>query len=291
VIFNMPSLSHLRAGRVLAGVAVAVALVACSSKPERPKPWRQKLPAQVYAAPLVAGARVFVLAADRSVSAFDGQTGRRLWASSARVSRWPAPGGRDAGRWRHAGGGHFGPPGGHRTRSTAACAGRRRSRRRVAPTMSSAWWTWSAGVSRVWVTRSVRARFPGRVGCVECSAGRGAMDQAGAGAQWASMATTATCSAPRATARSLHGGAPTASAPGPPSGCNTVPDRAAGPGPIGRRWRCNGPGAPSCRVRTARLLNRLPTDGSPIAAAPLLAGDTLVVVTRNGGVFGLRPTE
>ena len=42
--------------------------------------WRQKLPAQVYAAPLVAGARVFVLAADRSVTAFDGQTGRRLWA-------------------------------------------------------------------------------------------------------------------------------------------------------------------------------------------------------------------
>jgi hypothetical protein len=41
--------------------------------------WRQKLPAQVYAAPLVAGARVFVLAADRSVTAFDGQTGRRLW--------------------------------------------------------------------------------------------------------------------------------------------------------------------------------------------------------------------
>ena len=38
MIFNMPSLSHLRAGRVLAGVAVAVALVACSSKPERPKP-------------------------------------------------------------------------------------------------------------------------------------------------------------------------------------------------------------------------------------------------------------
>jgi outer membrane protein assembly factor BamB len=28
----------------------------------------------------VAGNRVFVLAADRSVSAFDGQSGRRLWS-------------------------------------------------------------------------------------------------------------------------------------------------------------------------------------------------------------------
>jgi outer membrane protein assembly factor BamB len=41
--------------------------------------WRQKLGAQAYTPPFVAGGRVFVLAADRSVSAFDGQTGRRLW--------------------------------------------------------------------------------------------------------------------------------------------------------------------------------------------------------------------
>lgn len=31
------------------------------------------------------------------------------------------------------------------------------------------------------------------------------------------------------------------------------------------------------------------TDGSGIAAAPVAAADTLVVVTRNGGVFGFRP--
>lgn len=41
--------------------------------------WRQKLAAQAYTAPLVAGGRVFVLTADRAVSAYDGQTGRRLW--------------------------------------------------------------------------------------------------------------------------------------------------------------------------------------------------------------------
>ncbi|MDQ6881280.1 MAG: PQQ-binding-like beta-propeller repeat protein, partial [Pseudomonadota bacterium] len=42
--------------------------------------WRQKLGAQAYTAPFVAAGRVFVLAADRSVTAFDGQTGRRLWS-------------------------------------------------------------------------------------------------------------------------------------------------------------------------------------------------------------------
>ena len=41
--------------------------------------WRQKLNAQAYTSPFVAGGRVFVLAADRSVNAFDGQTGRKLW--------------------------------------------------------------------------------------------------------------------------------------------------------------------------------------------------------------------
>ena len=41
--------------------------------------WRQKLTAQVFTAPFVAGGRVFVLAADRSVNAFDGETGRKLW--------------------------------------------------------------------------------------------------------------------------------------------------------------------------------------------------------------------
>lgn len=41
--------------------------------------WRQKLSAQGFTAPLVAGGRVFVLTADRSVTAFDGQSGRKLW--------------------------------------------------------------------------------------------------------------------------------------------------------------------------------------------------------------------
>lgn len=41
--------------------------------------WRQRLPAQSYTAPVVAGGRVFVLLADRSIMAFDGDTGGKLW--------------------------------------------------------------------------------------------------------------------------------------------------------------------------------------------------------------------
>lgn len=41
--------------------------------------WRQRLAAQAFSAPLVAGARVFLLTADRAVTAYDGQGGQRLW--------------------------------------------------------------------------------------------------------------------------------------------------------------------------------------------------------------------
>ncbi|MBT0569237.1 PQQ-binding-like beta-propeller repeat protein [Curvibacter sp. CHRR-16] len=41
--------------------------------------WRQHLPASVVTPPLVAGGRVFVLTTDRSLYAFDAQTGVKLW--------------------------------------------------------------------------------------------------------------------------------------------------------------------------------------------------------------------
>lgn len=44
--------------------------------------WRQRLPFATFTAPLVAGQRVFVLGADRSVSGFDGNTGARLWTQT-----------------------------------------------------------------------------------------------------------------------------------------------------------------------------------------------------------------
>lgn len=44
--------------------------------------WRVQLSAASFTAPLVAGRRVFVLAADRSVMAFDAQNGARLWTQA-----------------------------------------------------------------------------------------------------------------------------------------------------------------------------------------------------------------
>lgn len=44
--------------------------------------WRIRLNARSFTAPLVAGKRVFVLTADRSISAYDSANGARLWATT-----------------------------------------------------------------------------------------------------------------------------------------------------------------------------------------------------------------
>lgn len=66
-------------GQVTAVVTQSHQLVAMGDGREV---WRAQLPSASYTAPLVAGRRVFVLTADRSVLAFDGQTGARLWTQS-----------------------------------------------------------------------------------------------------------------------------------------------------------------------------------------------------------------
>jgi outer membrane protein assembly factor BamB len=63
-------------GKLVAVVTRTNELVALLAGKEA---WRQKLTAVAYTAPFVAGERVFVMTADRAVSAFDGQTGRKLW--------------------------------------------------------------------------------------------------------------------------------------------------------------------------------------------------------------------
>lgn len=63
-------------GKIAAVVTNANEVVAIDNGREL---WRHKLVSQTYTAPFVAGGRVFVLVADRSVVALDGQTGRRLW--------------------------------------------------------------------------------------------------------------------------------------------------------------------------------------------------------------------
>ena len=43
------------------------------------------------------------------------------------------------------------------------------------------------------------------------------------------------------------------------------------------------------RPKTANSIGRAKTDGSAITAAPVLAGDTLVVQTHDGDLYGFRP--
>jgi outer membrane protein assembly factor BamB len=64
-------------GQMAAIMTRANELVALEAGRER---WRQRLTAPSFTPPLVAGARVFVLTSDRAVTAFDGQTGRRIWS-------------------------------------------------------------------------------------------------------------------------------------------------------------------------------------------------------------------
>ena len=59
-------------GRITAVVTRANQVVALEGGREL---WRQRLPTQSYTAPLVAGGRVFVLGADRSLTALDGRSG------------------------------------------------------------------------------------------------------------------------------------------------------------------------------------------------------------------------
>jgi hypothetical protein len=69
------------------------------------------------------------------------------------------------------------------------------------------------------------------------------------------------------------------------------------PRPDRRRWRwavrwssAKAPGTLHFVSREdGALLNRVTPDGSAITVTPVLAGNTVVVVTAKGGVFGYRP--
>lgn len=249
--------------------------------------WRQKLAAQVYTAPLVAGARVFVLAADRSVSAFDGQTGRRLWSQQRPGEPLVL---RQAGIMMAVGDtlvvGMAGRlvglnPGSGSTRWDAPIATPRGTNdiERLVDLV--------AGVSRVGDTVCVRA-FQASVGCVNASRGT---------VLWSRPANAAT--GVGGDDRSVFG---TESDGKVIAWRRTDGER----GWTSDRLQYRTLTAPVAVGRSVVIgdstglvhllsredgtpLNRLSTDGSAIAATPVLAAGTLVVVTRNGGVFGYQP--
>jgi outer membrane protein assembly factor BamB len=249
--------------------------------------WRQKLAAQAFTAPFVAGGRVFVLAADRSVNAFDGATGRKLWTQQRPgeplVLRQPGAllavgdtlvaglGGRLTGL----------NPGNGSVRWELPIATPRgvNDIERLVDLVGP--------VSRLKESVCARA-FQASVGCVNAERGSLLWTRAADGSQgldgderlvfgvesdgkviawqradgeraWMSEDLRYRgLSAPRVVGRSI--------AVGDAAGFVHLLSRQDG-----------------------TVLNRLSTDGSGIAATPVLVGDTLVVVTRKGNVFGFQP--
>lgn len=281
--------SPLAAGVGLDGNTAAVItrgneLVAFNSGKEA---WRQKLGALSYTPPLVAGARVFVLGGDRSVSAFDGGTGRRLWsqqrAGEPLVLRQAGvllavgdtlvvgQGGRLVG---------LNPlNGSSRWEATLASARGINDIERLVDLVGR--------VSRVGDSVCARA-FQAAVGCVDTARGQVTWTQranGGEGVHGDGSSVYGTETEGRVVAWRRDNG-----------------QRAW----VNERMLHRGIGTPLALGRSVvvgdaygfvhllsredgTLLTRLATDGSAIAAAPVAAGNSLVVVTRNGGVYGFVP--
>ena len=271
-------------GKMAAVVTRANMLVAFSEGREL---WRQKISAQVFTAPLVAGERVFVLAADRSVSAYDGLTGRKLWTQQRPGESLVL---RQAGVILAVG-----------DTLVAGLSGRMVG---LNPLSGSVRWEAPlatargtndverlvdlvGGVSREGNVVCARA-FQFSVGCVDAE--RGALI-------WSQPANGAV--GVQGNGRSLFG----VESDSKVLAWNRVSGERLW---VSERLKYRGLTAPVVAGRSVVVgdntgllhllsvedgspLNRLVTDGSAIAAAPVLSGDTLIAVTRNGGIFGFRP--
>jgi outer membrane protein assembly factor BamB len=249
--------------------------------------WRGKLPAQSFTAPFVAGGRVFVLAADRSVTAFDGTTGRKLWVQQrpgeALVLRQPGTllavgdtlvaglGGRLVGLNPNNGSIRWDAP-------VASPRGTNEVERLV---------DLVGRTSRVGDVLCARA-FQAAIGCVDAARG------------------TLLWSKPANGSEGVHGDDRlvfgTENDGKVQAWRRTDGERAW----VSERLQFRTLTAPIVVGRSVALgdstglvhllsredgspLTRLSTDSSGVAAGPVLAGDMLVVVTRNGGIYGFAP--
>ncbi len=249
--------------------------------------WRQKLPAVTLTAPLVAGARVFTLSADRTVQAFDARTGQRLWqqqrSGDALVlgqaglltavgdTLVAGLGGRVVG---------MNPLNGSSRWETPAASPRGTNEvERLVDVV--------AGFSRDGSQLCVRA-FQYAATCLDAQSGK---------VLW---------SRPANSSSGLSGDATTVL--GTEGDGRLIAWRRADGERLwtSERLRYRALSAPLLMGRSlvvgdesgllhilsredASALNRLSTDGSAVRVPPVLAGQTLVVVTAKGGVFAFRP--
>ncbi len=249
--------------------------------------WRHRLDAQVFTPPLVAGERVFVMAADRSISAFDAANGAPLWSLPGTGAPLVL---RQAGVLLAVG-----------DTLVAGISGRLVG---INPDSGSVRWDAPlanargtndverlvelvAPASRVLASLCARA-FQASVACVDLDRGR---------VDWVQKSNGS---------NGISGDASTV------VGAESNGSLVAWSREDGKklwtsdRLRYRQLSAPLLIGRSvvvgdasgtlhflsrddASPLNRVQTDGSGIAIAPVVADDTLVVVTRAGGVFGFRP--
>lgn len=249
--------------------------------------WRHRLGAAALTTPLVAGARVFTLSADRTIAAFDAASGRKLWQQQRGADALVlgqagilmpvgdtlvvGVGGRLVGMNPQTGSVRW-------EASVAVSRGTNEVERLV---------DLSAGVSRVGNSLCVRA-FQSVVGCVDAATGKVA---------WTKPAVGSTG----------LGGDETVLVGSENDGKVIAWRRTDGErlwSSDNLRWR--GLTAPVLLGQSivvgdsfgllhflarqdASPLNRVPTDGSAIMASPALVGKTLIAVTQKGGVFAYRP--
>ncbi len=249
--------------------------------------WRHRLPTQSYTAPLVAGGRVFVLGADRSLTALDGKSGAKLWSLQRPAEPLVL---RQAGVLLAVG-----------NTLVAGMAGRM-----VGINPDDGGVRWEAPIAAARGTNDVERLVDlvgpvSRQGSVVCArafqTAIGCVDAADGTLRWSKPANGATGLA--GDGQQLYG----AEADGQVMAWRADTGERAwqterlkwrqltGPLVLGRSVVVgDSTGLVHLLSRQdGSAMDRFATDGSGIAATPVAAGNTLVVVTRSGGVYGYRP--
>ena len=248
--------------------------------------WRHVLPALSYTPPLVAGERVFVMTGDRAVSAFDVQTGQRLW-SQQRSS--------DPLLLRQAGllipfGDNLLVGWGGRLASLNPLTGAVRWETMVGVTRGTneveRLVDLVAGVSRQGNSLCLRA-FQTSVACLDGLTGRVMWSRPAQGHQGLDGSEAVVIGAEsdgKVLAWDRNSGAPIWAQEGLRFRGLSMPSFWTNFGVVGDQegW------VHFLAQQDGKPVQRVATDGSGIMGKPIVAGQTLVVVTRNGNIFGLR---
>jgi len=248
--------------------------------------WRHVLPALSYTPPLVAGERVFVMTGDRAVSAFDVQTGQRLW-SQQRSS--------DPLLLRQAGllipfGDNLLVGWGGRLASLNPLTGAVRWETLVGVTRGTneveRLVDLVAGVSRQGNSLCLRA-FQTSVACLDGLTGRVMWSRPAQGHQGLDGSEAVVIGAEsdgKVLAWDRNSGAPIWAQEGLRFRGLSMPSFWTNFGVVGDQegW------VHFLAQQDGKPVQRVATDGSGIMGKPIVAGQTLVVVTRNGNIFGLR---